>query len=94
MQMIDTATIAQALLSSEGDALVATGREGMIVHWGPGAERMFGFSPGEAVGSSLDLIVPESLRARHWEGFHRAMAEGHSRYGAGEVLAVPARPLV
>ena len=81
--------IAQALLASGSDAVVATDRDGVIRHWNPGAERVFGHSAAEAVGQSLDLIIPENLRARHWEGYHHAMRTGQSRYGEGELLAVP-----
>jgi len=59
------------------------------VFWNPGAERIFGFTQREAVGQSLDLIIPENLRARHWEGFRHTMATGTSRYGAGDLLSVP-----
>lgn len=87
---VDAALIAGALLNSASDAIVATDREGLIVHWSPGAERMFGYAESEAVGQSLDIIVPEAQRQRHWDGFHHAMASGTSRYGAGDLLAVPA----
>ena len=50
---------------------------------------MFGYEAGEAIGQSLDLIIPDKLRARHWEGYHRVMATGETRYGAGDLLAVP-----
>jgi PAS domain S-box-containing protein len=81
--------LGQALLASPSDAIVATDREGRIVFWNPGAERIFGFTSHEAVGQSLDLIVPENLRARHWQGFRRVMQTGESRYGHGDVLSVP-----
>ena len=81
--------IAEALLGSGSDAVVATDRDGVIRHWNPGAERVFGHSAAEAVGQSLDLIIPENLRARHWEGYHHVMRTGQSRYGEGELLAVP-----
>ncbi len=51
---------------------------------------MFGFTEAEALGDSLDIIIPERLRARHWAGYDATMRTGHSRYGAGEILAVPA----
>jgi PAS domain S-box-containing protein len=82
--------IGQALLESSSDAIVATDREGRIVFWNPGARRIFGFSAEETLGQSLDLIIPENLRARHWEGFHQVMATGTSRYGDGDLLSVPA----
>src|SRR3954464_5069186 len=75
---------------SASDAVVATDREGIITFWNPGAERIFGFAASEAVGRSLDLIVPDNLRARHWAGYRRVMATGESRYGHGDVLSVPA----
>ena len=55
----------------------------------PGAERIFGHRAEEALGQSLDLIIPERLRARHWEGFRHVMAMGESRYGDGDLLSVP-----
>jgi PAS domain S-box-containing protein len=82
--------LAEALLATRSDAIVAADREGNILFWNPGAERLFGYSADEALGRSLDLIVPERLRARHWEGYARVMATGQSRYGEADVLAVPA----
>ena len=81
--------MAEALLASRSDAIIATDRDGIIRHWNAGAERIFGHTAAEAVGESLDLIIPEGLRRRHWEGFHRTMKTGQSRYGEGDVLAVP-----
>ena len=81
--------IAEALLASGADAIVATDRDGIIRHWNSGAERIFGHTAAEAVGQSLDLIIPEPLRARHWEGYRHVMQTGQSRYGEGDVLAVP-----
>jgi len=51
-----------------GDAIIAAGTDGAIVLWNPAAERMFGYTESEALGQSLDLIIPERLRHRHWEG--------------------------
>jgi PAS domain S-box-containing protein len=82
--------IATALLSTRSDAIIAADQEGTIRHWNPGAERIFGFSNAEAIGQSLDIIIPERLRQRHWDGYDRAMKAGRSRYGEGDVLAVPA----
>jgi PAS domain S-box-containing protein len=86
---MDPIQIAQALLASGSDAIVASDRDGIIRHWNKGAERIFGHSAAEAVGQSLDLIIPEQLRARHWAGYHHVMRTGHSRYGEGDLLAVP-----
>jgi PAS domain S-box-containing protein len=82
--------IAEAIIAAASDAIVASDRDGIIRFWNPGAERIFGHSATAAVGQSLDLIIPERLRARHWEGYRQVMASGRSRYGAGEVLSVPA----
>jgi PAS domain S-box-containing protein len=81
--------LGDALLNSASDAIVATDRDGLIVFWNPGAERIFGFTADEAAGRSLDLIIPENLQARHWEGFRRTMETGISRYGHGDLLSVP-----
>jgi PAS domain S-box-containing protein len=84
------ADLGAALLGSGSDAIVATDREGRITFWNPGAERLFGFTAAETDGQSLDLIIPENLRARHWSGFRHTMATGESRYGHGDLLSVPA----
>jgi PAS domain S-box-containing protein len=78
-----------ALVSAAGDAIVLADPEGMIRLWNPAAERIFGFTPEEALGSSLDLIVPERFRPRHWAGYREVMRTGQTRYGA-DVLRVPA----
>jgi PAS domain S-box-containing protein len=84
------ASIAGAILGASSDAIVASDRDGLIRFWNPGAERMFGHNTAEALGRSLDLIIPERLRARHWEGYRQVMATGQSRYSAGALLSVPA----
>ena len=81
--------LAQALLGTESDAIVATDKDGIITFWNPGAARIFGYTNQEALGQSLDLIIPENLRTRHWDGYKRVMNTGESRYGRGDVLAVP-----
>jgi PAS domain S-box-containing protein len=72
-----------------GDAIVAADAQGAIIFWNAGAERIFGYAKGEALGRSLDLIIPERQRERHWEGYRRVMQTGQTRYGA-DVLRVPA----
>jgi PAS domain S-box-containing protein len=72
------------------DAIIYADIGGMIRFWNRGAERIFGYSPAEALGRSLDIIIPEDLRARHWGAYGETMRTGQTRYGAGEVLAVPA----
>ncbi len=70
------------------DAIVFADRDGRIRLWNAGAEAMFGYRAEEAVGQTLDLIIPERLRTRHWEGYRKVMATGVTRYGR-EVLKVP-----
>lgn len=84
------AAIADAVLASPADAIVAADREGVIRFWNPGAVRIFGFSRAAAEGASLDLIIPERLRKRHWDGWQHVIETGVTRYGSGDVLAVPA----
>lgn len=86
----DPDRLARALLRDMPDALIVAGADGAIGFWNAGAERLFGFTADEAMGQSLDIIIPERLRGRHWGGFDATMRTGHSRYGAGELLAVPA----
>lgn len=86
----DSTPLVRALLETEGDAILATDRAGMITFWNPGAERIFGWPFEEVRGQSLDIIIPENLRARHWEGWAHSLATGTSHYGAGQVLSVPA----
>lgn len=77
------------LVASIGDAVVASDADGRIVLWNAGAERMFGHTEAEALGQSLDLIIPERLRRRHNEGYERSMATGTTKYG-NDLLRVPA----
>ena len=80
----------RVLVETAPDAVVYADKAGTIGFWNRGAERIFGWSAAEAEGCSLDIIIPESLRARHWDGYRQTMATGRSRYGAGDLLAVPA----
>jgi PAS domain S-box-containing protein len=82
--------LAQAILQTQSDAILVADRDGVIRFWNPGAVRIFGFTTDEAIGQPLDIIIPENLRARHQEGYDRVMAGGATRYGSGDVLAVPA----
>ncbi len=86
---MDERVIAAAVLSGP-DAIVCADPDGVITFWNPGAERVFGFTAAQAIGQSLDLIIPARLRERHWAGWQRVMATGESRFGAGDMLAVPA----
>ena len=81
--------VGRTLVEANSEAIVACDREGVIRLWSPGAARIFGHSRDEALGQSLDVIIPERLRARHWDAFHKTMQTGESRYAAGAMLAVP-----
>jgi PAS domain S-box-containing protein len=73
----------QQLLDGAADAILIADREGIIRFWNSGAELMFGHTAMEAVGQSLDLIIPENMRVRHWEGYWRVMASGETKYKTG-----------
>jgi PAS domain S-box-containing protein len=80
----------RAIVEHMPDAVIFADRDGVIRLWNAGAEAVFGFSAAEALGQTLDLIVPENLRARHWAGYYQVMKTGITRYGNRELLAVPA----
>ena len=80
----------RVIVEGSPDAIIFGDAGGIIRLWNAGAEAMFGYRAAEAIGKSMDLIIPERLRARHWDGYRRTMATGQSRYGAGDLLAVPA----
>ena len=79
----------EQLIASIGDAVVISDASGAITLWNPAAQFMFGFTREEAIGQSLDLIIPERLRQRHWDGYQKTMETGQTRYGH-DVLRVPA----
>lgn len=85
---VDDALLA-TLVRRLGDAVIIADADGTIVFWNDGATRVFGWPAAEAVGQRLDLIIPERFRARHWEGYRRTMATGHTTYG-DRLLEVPA----
>lgn len=78
----------EQLVNAIGDAVVISDKHGAITFWNAAAERMFGFTQEDALGQSLDLIIPERLRGRHWEGYEKTMATGQTRYG-NDLLRVP-----
>ena len=84
----DDALLAE-LVRGLADGVVIADADGTIVFWNDAAERLFGWPAVEAIGQSLDLIVPESQRERHWTGYRRVMATGHTDYG-DRLLEVPA----
>src|SRR3546814_10063811 len=82
--------LGDVLLRDLPDAVIVSDAEGIIRLWNAGAERIFGFPAAEALGRSLDIIIPERLRERHWSGYAETMRTGVTRYGAGALLSVPA----
>jgi len=80
----------RTLVREAPDAIIYVDVQGTITFWNRAAERVFGFSESEAMGKSVDIIIPENLRKRHWDGFAETIETGKTRYGAGDVLAVPA----
>ena len=79
----------EALAREAGDAIVIAGSDGRILFWNRAAERIFGHGEAEALDQSLDLIIPERLRKRHWDGYDKVMQTGVTRYGT-DLLRVPA----
>lgn len=82
-------SIYEEVVRAAVDAIVVAKADGTISLWNPGAERLFGFTEAEAVGQSLDLIVPDKHRERHWAGYREVMRTGQTQYGE-QVLRVPA----
>ncbi len=83
------AALCQAIVDGSQVAVIFADAQGLIRLWNAGAEAIFGFTAQEATGQSMDIIIPERQRARHWEGYERVMRTGVTKYGR-EVLAVPA----
>ncbi|MFS2101075.1 PAS domain-containing protein [Variovorax sp. Varisp85] len=77
------------LVEGAGDAIMVCDAQGAITLWNRAAERIFGFTEAEALGQSLDLIIPQRQRQRHWDGYHKTMDTGITKYGA-DLLRVPA----
>ena len=85
----DKNTLDRQIVETAGDAVIFADRDGIIRLWNRAAEGMFGYTEVEAVGQSLDLIIPERQRELHWKGYGRVMLDGVTKYGS-ETLAVPA----
>ena len=84
-----TRSLFQQIIEGMAEAVIVSDRNGVIVLWNHAAEAIFGYATAEAMGRSLDLIIPERFRARHWAGYRAVMSSGVTRYGR-ELLAVPA----
>ena len=81
--------LSRQIVDKAADAIIFADTEGIIRFWNSGAAAIFGYSAEEAIGETLDLIVPEKLREKHWEGYRKVMATGVTKYGS-DILAVPA----
>lgn len=77
-------------LAQTPDGVLFADNDGVIRLWNAGCQRIFGFTADDAIGQSLDIIIPVSMRARHWQGYTQTIATGKTRYAAGDLLAVPA----
>lgn len=87
----DWTRLGQVVLHDIPDAVIYSDRDGVIRFWNAGATRIFGFTADEAIGQSLDIIIPERLRQRHWDGYHHMMATGRSQHPPEALLSVPAQ---
>jgi PAS domain S-box-containing protein len=85
-QMSSSSSLGDRILEQAAEAVVYANREGTIERWNAAATTMFGYCSGEALGKSLDLMVPEHLRKAHWRGFDAAMANGKTRLGGRPTL--------
>jgi PAS domain S-box-containing protein len=90
MSLLDDPALMRALLAGLPEALIVTDTGGVIRYWNEAAERLFGHSRADALGASLDLLVPERFKAAHDAGFARAVASGQLRVG-GRVLRTRAQ---
>lgn len=89
MEKILSVDFYREIIEQAPDAILFSDREGRIRLWNRGCELVFGYSEAEALGQSLDIVIPENLRARHWEGYFKVMETGQSAYGT-KLLSVPA----
>lgn len=88
MSMENRDFLSRRIVEGTPDAVVFSDQDGIIRLWNKGAEAIFGYSAEEAVGEKLDIIVPEKMRERHWEGYFQVMKTGITKYGK-DLLAVP-----
>lgn len=91
MMQIPDLELYRAIVEQAPDAVIFADREGAIRLWNAKAEAIFGYSKDEAIGRNLDLIIPENLRAAHWRGYNRSLAEGQTKSG-GKAMVTRATP--
>ncbi len=81
MPAVESWNLFLAIVAQGSDAIIFADREGVIRLWNPAAEAVFGYAADEAIGQSLDLIIPERLREPHWKAFHQAIEAGRTKLG-------------
>ncbi len=79
----------RTICEEAADAILFADQKGFIQAWNKGAEALFGYSTEEALGQTLELIIPDNLRQRHNDGYAATMQSGHSKYSS-DLLSVPA----
>ncbi len=82
LQDLNKSDLYHLLIEECPDGIIFTDREGLIVVWNKAAQDLFGYSQQDAAGNGLDIIIPEHLRAAHWNGFHKAISCGHTEHGS------------
>lgn len=87
---MDETHLFRKIVGNAGDAMIFADTDGRIELWNQGAEDIFGHTEEEALGESLDIIIPKQLRDRHWDGYYTAMEQGSTTYERGDRLSVPA----
>lgn len=86
MSLQSSTPLGERIVEQMAEAVVYANRAGIIERWNGGATATFGFGRDEALGQSLDLIIPEHLRAVHWRGYDAAMANGTLRLAGRATL--------
>lgn len=82
--------LAERLVQQAPDGVIFADPTGTIRVWNPVAERIFGFMAEDAVGATLDIIIPERLRKAHWRGFNEALANRRTKH---EGKALPTKAI-
>ena len=79
----------QNIAATSPDAIVCADRDGRITFWNATAERLFGYGVPEALGSDLDIIVPQRMRGGHRNGL-RGVADGGETRLVGKTIELDA----
>jgi PAS domain S-box-containing protein len=77
----DNLELFRLIVEEAPDGIIFADREGVVQVWNNAAADLFGYLAEEAVGRTLDIIIPEHLRRAHWEGFSKAVASGQTKHG-------------